>query len=252
MSRPFTASLAIAIVTLIGLSAALAQAPSCSEPNCTFLPYLMKPEATPTPTVPPPTATLPPSGVFILNNHSYYVDSSDYLHIVGEVQNNTGQARQFIRITVNIFSGTGQLLDTDFTYTTLDELRPADKTCFHLLLKQPAGWASYQFEGISSSVYNGAFPALTIFNDSGAIDPTLGGYRIIGQVRNDGTSRVTYVQPIATLYNADGTVLDCDFTFVNSTDLDPGQTSAFEMLNYGRPSYTDVATYRLQTDGNVQ
>ena len=134
----------------------------------------------------------------------------------------------------------------------MDELRAGDKTCFNMLLEQPADWSYYQFEAVTSSVYSGSFPSLTVYNDSGAIDPTFGWYRILGQVQNDGASRVTFVQPIATLYDAGGSVVDCDFTFVNSTDLDPGQTSAFEMLVTGRSSYTDVVSYRLQVDGNIQ
>jgi hypothetical protein len=46
-------------------------------------------------------------------------------------------------------------------------------------------------------------------------------------------------------------VVGCDFTFVNSTDLNPGQSSAFDMQFVGR-NYNDVASHRIQIDGNVQ
>lgn len=108
----------------------------------------------------------------------------------------------------------------------------------------------YQFE-VSSSTYSGAFPSLTVLSHSGS-PGQIGDYEIIGQVRNDGATQVRFVQPVATLYNASGTVLGCDFTYTSTTDLNPGQTSSFEINVIGRGSYTDVATYRLQVDGNVQ
>lgn len=261
MRARFAAVAIVAVLLLSGLSLVFAQ-PDCTVQQCVYLPIIehnVVPTNTATATIEPTatteaptiTPTTAPSGVFVLGNHSTYVDSIDYLHIVGEVENNTGQTRQFVKITANFFDANQQLIDTDFTYTSLDELRPGERTCFHLLLEQPPGWASYQFEGVTSSVYTGAFPVLTVLGDSGSLGQ-FNTYRIIGQVRNDGTTQVKFVQPVATLYNAGGAVIGCDFTFVSSTDLDPGQSSAFDMQVSGRQTYTDVAGYRLQVDGNVQ
>lgn len=260
MRARFAVIATVAVLLLSGL--AQAQPPDCTTKECIYLPIIehnVVPTNTATATsthtataeIPTNTPTTRPSGVFVLGNHSAYVDSIDYLHVVGEVENNTGQARQFVKITANFFNASQQLIDTDFTFTSLDELRPGEKTCFHLLLEQPPGWASYQFEGVTSSMYAGAFPALTVLGDSGSLG-SFNSYRIIGQVRNDGAGQVKFVQPVATLYNAGGTVIGCDFTFVSSTDLDPGQTSSFDLSISGRQSYTDVASYRLQVDGNLQ
>jgi len=70
-------------------------------------------------------------------------------------------------------------------------------------------------------------------------------------VRNDHGTRVDFVSPVGTVYNAAGKVVGCDFTYVNSTDLDPGQSSSFEMTFLGR-DYSDVTSYQLQVDGNPQ
>ena len=93
-----------------------------------YLPYVAKDQsATPTPT------TIP-AGVRILANHSSYVDSIDTLHIVGEIQNDTANHLRFVKVTANIFDSGGHLLDTDFTYTYLDNLPAGHKTCFHIIL----------------------------------------------------------------------------------------------------------------------
>src|SRR5204862_7414457 len=138
---------------------------------------------------------------------------SSYLHIVGEVLNNTGGTVRFVKISVNVFNG-AQLVATDFTYTSMDKLPAGTKTCFDILVQKPAAWTSYQFEPVTYSATAGRLPNLALLNVSSSID-SIGAYHIIGQVRNDEAVKVTFVEPIGTLYNAAGTVLDCDLTFVN-------------------------------------
>lgn len=189
--------------------------------------------------------------VRILNNHFAYIDTIGYLHIVGEVENDTSSYLRFIKIIANIFNSSGRLLDTDFTYTYLDNLSPGDRTCFHIVMEEPIGWSYYEFEPPVYSIEGNPLPNLTVFNDSGSYKSGLGWYEIVGQVRNDHGTRVEYVSPVGTLYNASNTVVGCDFTFVSSTHLDPGQASSFKMIFSGR-DYADVTSYRIQVEGNPQ
>lgn len=229
-----------------------------------YLPYVSKeepptptPTSTPTPTptptnTPTPTQTPLPSGIYVLPNHSFYQTSWGFLHIVGEVMNNTSSHLTFVKVSANLFSAGGQLLDTDYTYTYLDDLPAGHKTCFDVLfLDPPSGWSYYEFETPTYWTSGEPLPNLTVLNDSGSYDPTDGDYKIVGQVRNDHGSRVEYVSPVGTLYNSSGTVVGCNYTYVNSTHLDPGQVSAFDIDYYGR-DYGNVVSYRLQVDGNPQ
>ena len=118
-------------------------------------------------------------------------------------------------------------------------------------MPKPTGWSYYTFEAPTYSTDGSLLPNLTVLNDSGSYNSTFGWYKIIGQVRNDHGTRVEYVSPVGTVYNASGVVVGCDFTYVNSTHLDPGQTSSFEMTFTGR-DYVDVTSYRLQIDGDPQ
>jgi len=247
----------VAVGLLFGFSIVYAQ-----EITTVYLPVVMKdypPTPTPTPTFTPtatevptatpvPTSTSLPSGVQILSNYSMYVDSIDYLHIVGEISNNTGNNLRFVRITANLFNGSGGLLDTDFTYTWLDDLPAYDKTCFSLLVPLPAGYSYFQFEAPSYWTDGQPLPSLTVINDSGGLI-NYGWYKILGQVRNDAGTKVTFVSPVMTLYNSSGNVVDCDFTYVNSTDLEAGQVSSFENTFIGA-DYSGVTHYRIQVDGN--
>ncbi len=204
----------------------------------------------PTPTT-TPTPTLPPTGVRILGNHSHYVDMTGYLHIVGEISNGTPSHLRFVKITANLFNSGGQLIDTDFTYIYLDNLPAGGKTCFDISLEEPAGWSYYEFQPPSYWTDGKPLPNLTVLNDSGCYYPIFGWYEVIGQVRNDHGTRVEYVSPVGTLYNASGAVIGCDRTFIEDTHLHPGQTSPFDMVFLGR-DYVDAASYRLQVDGNPQ
>jgi hypothetical protein len=198
-----------------------------------------------------PTVTVMPQGVYILPNYSHYVDSINYLHIVGEVMNNSSNILRYVEIIVDVFNSNGQLVATDFTFTYLSNIPPWTRTCFDVSLQQPANWSYYQFEAPQYWNDGQPLPNLTVYGTSGSYNPTFGWYEIIGMVRNDGGVRVNYVSPIGTLYNVSGIVIGCDFTFVSSTDLLPGQSSSFDMTFLGR-NYNDVASYSVQVDGDPQ
>lgn len=207
------------------------------------------PAATATPTQ-PPTATLPPNTVAILPTYTWYKSKySETLYVVGEVQNTTAQAVEYVRIPVNLFDAAGTLVDTDYTYAEIDLIVPGEKACFEIIVFDPPAWSMFQFEPVTFRSTDDALPALSVSDINAGIFRE-NNYRVLGQVRNHDIQRITYVQPIITLYDAAGMVLDCGSTFVQSTDLNPGQTSAFKLTFYSRTTYNDVATYRIAVDGN--
>jgi len=197
-------------------------------------------------------SSIPPSDPpDVLSNHSSYTDTINYLHIVGQVQNNTANHLRSVKIIANLFTSGGQLVDIGIDYITLDNLPAGERTCFHILLDEPIGWSYYEFETPTYHADGEPLPNLTVSNDSGSYNPTSGRYTILGLVRNDHGTRVEYVNPVGTVYNVSGIVVGCDYTYVNSTHLDPDQTSSFEMTFSGR-DYADVTLYELQVDGNPQ
>ncbi|MCB0197475.1 MAG: FxLYD domain-containing protein [Anaerolineae bacterium] len=189
-----------------------------------------------------------PPGVYLMNNHSYFVDSR-YLYIVGEVHNTMSEPVRWVKVSVDLFDDEGRLVGTDFTFVSADKIPAGRKACFQLFLSEPPGWTNYQLS--SAYRYLGeVVTGLTVFNDSGRIDGD--GYQVIGQVRNDSGQRIEYVQPSVTLYNDVGTVIGCDYTYINLTHLDPGQVDSFSTSFYGRGSYADVARYQVLVDGSLK
>lgn len=208
------------------------------------------PTPSPTPTrTPTPTPTSPPQGVYILPNYSYYT-SGTTLHIVGEVQNNTSSYAWLVDVPVNLFNSSGQLVDTASTYTIFD-LPAGKKSCFHLsIYDPPADWAYFQFEPPDyEPLTNMPWSNLVIYSDYGTHQPD-GGYKILGFVRNDESSRVEGVRIEGALYNAGGVIVGCGSAGSSNSKLDPGQTSSFELnYSYYYRNYSDVTSYRLQADG---
>jgi hypothetical protein len=89
-----------------------------------------------------------------------------------------------------------------------------------------------------------------VFNDSGFLEYD-GDYRVVGIVRNDHGIRVEYVQPVITLYDSGGRVIDCGYTYINAYHLDSGGSRSFEETFYYR-DYSVVTSYQIVVDGYPQ
>lgn len=192
-----------------------------------------------------------PPAVVVLPNSSWYQAGASTVRIIGEVQNNGVQTVTFVLVTVNLFDASGQVVETEQAYAYLDLLPPGQRTCFNLQLPKPASWSRYEFETPTFVATSSTSPALTTYNVSSAINQ-VGWYEISGFVRNDDSVQVIGAEVIATLRSANGTALDCDTTFANTSTLNPGQSSAFRNTFTRRDDYSDVASFRVQTDGDRQ
>jgi len=69
-----------------------------------------------------------------------------------------------------------------------------------------------------------------------------------GQVQNVGATPSAEARVIATLYDANGTVIGCDQTFVSYESENPFSVGTFS-LYFMDQLYNQVSTYRLQVVG---
>lgn len=74
-----------------------------------------------------------PTGLQILS-HNSFTDSLDYLHVVGEVQNNSPTNAQFVQITGTFYDSNNQVVGTQFTYTNPSDIGAGQKAPFELIL----------------------------------------------------------------------------------------------------------------------
>ena len=205
--------------------------------------YRLQVEGRPdSPTVPAPTP------FEFLENQYFYTNTFGTLHILGEIRNPTSSNINIDGVTANVFDAVDHLVAVGFNFPTYDILQANETTCFDIpVTDAPETWASYQFEG--RYVTGGDIaPSLTLLNTNVTTDSE-GRPEIIGQVRNDGSSPADFVSVTATLYDADGAVVGCDYSFVATTDLDPGQTSSFS-IDFFSESSKLYDTYWLQVQGS--
>jgi len=209
--------------------------------------------ATPTPTnTATATSTSTPTtmpAALILANETWFVDISDNLHIVGQVENRGSINIEFVKVTANVFNASNQVIAVDFAFTMQRVLSPGQRGCYHVLMDEPANWTRYELEG---TYFNGGVsaPSLVALNVTTGYDGT-GVPEILGQVRNDGSGRAEFVRAIGTLFDVNNRVIGCDSAYVSSTDLNPGQTSSFR-IGFFPHTYPPINSFSLQVHGDPE
>jgi hypothetical protein len=73
---------------------------------------------------------------------------------------------------------------------------------------------------------------------------------VVGEVKNTGTQAATYVEVIATFYDATGEVVATDFTYADPYDLAAGQTAPFEVLELDDTQVAKISSYELQVQSS--
>src|ERR1051326_1659483 len=78
------------------------------------------------------------SGISILSSSSF-TDDLGYYHIVGEVKNTSPtDSMNYVKIVSTFYDNIRRVVGTDFTYTNVDLLKPAEKSSFELILTDAA------------------------------------------------------------------------------------------------------------------
>jgi hypothetical protein len=182
---------------------------------------------------------------------SFNYVSNNILYVIGEVLNNTSDSLTSVKVVVNFFDAGGHIVASQYSYLWPLDLPAWNKGCFSFVMDVPLNWSYYRFEAPTYKI-SGTSSGLTIFGDNGSYKPATGDYDITGQVRNDGTLRSLSVGVSGTLYNVSAVPVGCVHAYVNSTDLNPGQASAFAIKYWGfYRDYHDVTYYRLRVAGDL-
>jgi len=75
-----------------------------------------------------------------------------------------------------------------------------------------------------------------------------GNAEFLGEIKNDGEKKALNVKITFTIKDSGDNVLDTASTYVNSNDLDPGQTSSFDCLS--QALYSQVSSYEYEIRWN--
>ncbi len=188
--------------------------------------------------------------VSILSSSSFS-DDIGYYHVVGEVKNNSPKdSMNFVKITSTFYDDAGKVVGTDFTYTNVDVLRPAEKSSFELILTDAAQSQKVSSYKLSASGDNTeSLPAsLKLSVGDNHLDD-IGYYHIVGEVTNQGNQKATFVKVSGAFYNSSNVVVAADFTYTDPKDLEPGQTAPFE-ITVSAPTANEITSASLNVDSN--
>jgi hypothetical protein len=65
-----------------------------------------------------------------LLNSTWYFDSYDAFHVVGEIRNQYGEQRTFVKAFVTMYDINGKVIGADYTYANPDALNPGQTASF--------------------------------------------------------------------------------------------------------------------------
>jgi hypothetical protein len=174
---------------------------------------------------------------------SSYVDSIDYRHIVGELRNDGTETADFVQLNLSYLDQNERLLKTDVTYARLSPFAPGEKSPFETAFEPPAGYHHYKIavDPDSTTARPNRNFTTTVTNE---FTDSIDYKHIVGTVRNNNTTTATFVQPVFTFYDAAGTVVEMESTYVRSNDsaeIAPGATANFEVTLNGDRAYSTYA-----------
>lgn len=194
-------------------------------------------------------ALAPPIGKVDVLSHSSFLDSLGWYHVVGEALNTGHVHLRDVKITATFYDSENREVATKSGYTFINVLLVGRKSPFEVILLSPIQSAEvnhYNLNVTFNSYPSGKPIGLEILSNSSYIDSER--MHVVGEVKNTGSTKATYVQVMATFYDAKGKVVDCEWTYSDPDEIDPDQESSFEITLYDVKRVPLVTSYSLTAE----
>jgi hypothetical protein len=133
---------------------------------------------------------------FQLISSSSYTDSIGALHVVGELQNTSPDPRDYVQIVSTLHDASGNIVDTGFTYSEVEVLRPGEKSPFEVIFsneQQVQKTQRYEISSITGEVSQEK-PANLKLNFGDSYYDSVGAAHVVGEVTNNGPGLSHYTQ----------------------------------------------------------
>jgi hypothetical protein len=194
------------------------------------------------------------TSVILLSSSQWGPDSIGFEHVVGEVKNVGTTDIDYVQINLNFYSASGNLVGTDETFTTVDELAPGGKSPFEDDFSPPPGYNHFSVASINPSVASGPPNHYFITKVTSVYVDALGDTNYVGTVLNYNKTTSSFVNVVFTFYNG-GRAVAQDETYINSdsdADLGPNKTASFqEDLGTSDPAFPHYTSYATVTQSDT-
>ncbi len=181
------------------------------------------------------------SGTVDLVSGVWWLDTSGYLNVAGEVFNGTSSRRQYVGVAATVRDADGVVIDTLSTYADIDQLAPGMNSSFWTLDTAPPGADSVEV-AVTSGYAVSTAPKGTVAVTLGA--PFTDGYgwrHYPGIIENLASFSVEFAQILLTFYDAGGDVVDADWTYADLDTIPAKGSSPFELILFdGDPGAAQI------------
>jgi hypothetical protein len=163
-----------------------------------------------------------------LLSSSSYMDSVGSLHVVGELQNASPEPRE----SVTLRDPSGNILDSSFTYSEVEVLRPGEKSPFDVIFsneQQVQNTQRYEIASITGDVTQ-AKPANLKLDVGDSYYDSIGSAHVVGEVTNNGPGVSHYTKISGTFHDDQNKTVATGFTYTDPNDLELGQSAPFDMI----------------------
>jgi peptidoglycan/xylan/chitin deacetylase (PgdA/CDA1 family) len=194
-------------------------------------------------------------GIAVLSSTTW-TDAAGYLHVAGEVLNNTADNRRWVQIDATFRNSAGVALGAAVGYSDVATLRPGTRSTFEITARKPAGHAMTSLKVCTPSSTGGCLagqvttaPLGGLSVTPGATSVDAGGQRhYTGSVRNAGTTAAYLTRSLATQYDSYGNVRGLGAGSTSPSTLAAGTTGSFDVTASSTAAPNRVG-YAVQATG---
>ena len=174
-------------------------------------------------------------GVQVLS-HTAFTDASGYLHVVGEVLNNTAEPRRWIELDATFRDAAGAAIGTGVGYTKLPVVNARARSPFEVVARRPSAYyrttvrvCTPASAGACSSgqVTTAPLGGVSVTSVATSVDGSARRH-YSGTVRNGNSAAVRLVRETSTLYDSYGNVSGYATDITSPSTIAAGATASFD------------------------
>jgi hypothetical protein len=172
---------------------------------------------------------VPPKAVLVLSS-SGWNEFPGTPRVVGEVLNNTGQAREDVRIRIRFYDAKDRLVHVGYTYARRERFGPGQRSMFVWSYEPISGYHHHRAEVVDAPLASlPPFTGLRV-HPSGTTDRGFGVLAYEGTIENTTGFAVTIVRAMVTIYDRLGRVRNAEFAGLGDDErLGPFESGPYEV-----------------------
>lgn len=160
------------------------------------------------------------------------VGNAYFTYVVGEVENQGDEWVGNVDVALTLYGPDGSVVESGSRDLMVDRLAPGERGPYKIPVETASVGGSYDYRVTLTADRPGIFEAdVRSFETARMATRTdeFGHFHVMGEVTNTGAKPSTFTQVIMVLYDAEGRVLEADWTTTDPDRIPPGGTASFDV-----------------------